>query len=76
VLVYSIRQSKFSIKRLKYELTLLPLDSFLDDTGVHFSSSRILERFGVITVGVVSTDTGGDDLLIFSDSDVRNLKDG
>jgi hypothetical protein len=50
------------------------LDVFFDDTEVHFSSSsRFFGRFGVVTIGVFSTDTGGDDLLIFSDSDVRNL---
>jgi len=47
---------------------------FFDDTEVHFSpSSRIFGRFGVVTMGVVSTDIGDDDLQIFSDSDVRNL---
>jgi len=50
------------------------LDVFFDDTEVHFStSSRTFGRFGVVTIGEFSTAIGGDDLLIFSDSDVRNL---
>ncbi len=63
-------------ERWKYLFTLLALDVFFDDTEVHFpSSSRLFDRFGVVTIGGVSSrDIGGDALLIFSDSDVRNLK--
>jgi len=50
------------------------LDVFFDDTEVHFStSSRIFGRFCVVKIGEFSTAIGGDDLLILSDSDVRNL---
>jgi hypothetical protein len=54
---------------------LLVLDVFFDDTEVHFSSSRNFARFGVVTIGVFSLDIGVDDLLILSDSDVRNLEE-
>ncbi len=50
------------------------MDVFFDDTEVHFStSSRIFGRFGAVKIGEFSTAIGGDDLLILSDSDVRNL---
>ncbi len=74
VIVHSI-ENQGIWKSEKYEFTLLALDVFFDDTDIHFSTSSLFfEWFGVVTVGVVSMDIGGDDLFIFSDSDVRNLR--
>jgi hypothetical protein len=73
VIVHSIKNQGIR-KGEKYEFTLLALDVFFDDTDVHFSSSSLFfGRFDVMTIGVISIDIGGDDLFIFSDSDVRNL---